>query len=340
MKTNIKEIPFEQIDMAVNFANKQFGLDFYKIEPRLYRYNLGKTYGCFVDEKLVGMFSTYDIFYHDLRGISIGTVCVDVTFRNQGIMSNMLDYAERYLYEGYDFALLCGSKSRYEKFGFARCISYASFSYSSKGENDIDIVQVLDNNYDKKLFKIDQIYGNGVKRSEKMFSVLSNASNSIFYLCDGEKESFAVMKNDNLIYLCGNIDIQKVVNAVSQGLNLPKINIFADCNTRGFELAKKSNKYVIVTEANIKILDASKVIKYATPKQKEFEFDFNIDGKCIQVSCVDNVINARKIETSNNNISEIDFCYQLFNYNPFDCNNVSKSLYLCLPYTFATIDCI
>lgn len=340
MKTEIREISFENIDIAVKFANKQFELDFYEFEPRLYRSNFGKTYGCFSDNILVGMFSTCEIAYGDLRGITIGTVCVDKTHRNQGVMSSMLNYAQDNLYEGYDFALLSGAKSRYENFGFARCVKTVGFTYCATGKSEVGLTQVVDDSFDKKLFEIDQKFGNGVTRSQKMYTALRNANSEVFLLRDGGKQSLAVVRKDCVTYLCGNVEVNKVVNTIAKRLNLHTLTLLADCNKTGFELAKGCEKYLIQPIANIKILNFCKFIEMATPKQRDFDFDFCVDGEAIRVSCIDKVIKTKVIEKSNNVIGGLDFTYSLFNYNPFDDNLIGNTLYLCLPYTFATIDCI
>ena len=82
MRAEIRKIGEKELAAAVAFANRQFGLNFYHLQPKLYRCDSGgASYGCYVGGSLGGMLSVYPCEYKGLHCLSVGTVCTAPEFR-------------------------------------------------------------------------------------------------------------------------------------------------------------------------------------------------------------------------------------------------------------------
>mgnify|MGYP000305770542 CR=1 FL=1 len=140
MRTEIRKIGEKELAAAVAFANRQFGLDFYRLQPKLYRCNgSGASYGCYVEDSLAGMLSVYPCECKGLRCLSVGTVCTAPEFRGRGIMSRLFGYLEEAVFPDYDLLTLAGKRERYERFGFAKALCFPEYQLSRKGD-DRDII--------------------------------------------------------------------------------------------------------------------------------------------------------------------------------------------------------
>lgn len=135
MKYQIVRVDSREKDWMISFGD--FCFDFYgsqtgfsHIMPKLYGPDVDTTENHFIlkdDDCYVGMAgifpSKYRVFTDTLNYAGIGTVCVHPKYRNQGCMTYMLNEINEQLKEqGYDFAFLGGSETRYAHFDFYPCV--------------------------------------------------------------------------------------------------------------------------------------------------------------------------------------------------------------------------
>ena len=202
MRPEIRKIGEKELAAAVAFANRQFGLDFYRLQPKLYRCNgSGASYGCYVEDSLAGMLSVYPCEYKGLRCLSAGTVCTAPEFRGCGIMSRLFGYLEEAVFPDYDLLTLAGKRERYEHFGFAKALCFPQYQLSRKGDDrDIIICPVEDQREEDVLAELCDRYGNGVtRRPGSVTYTLNGAGHTLYLLRRGEAVSYAACRTEQFL---------------------------------------------------------------------------------------------------------------------------------------------
>lgn len=265
MKNEICPVPWEDLPAVLEFANRQFSTDLGRLQPHLYGYpDAGTTYGCFSDEKLVGMLSVYPYRYRGLHGLSIGTVCTDINSRGRGIMGTLFTYLEHAVFPDYDLLTLAGRKERYERFGFAKALCFPEYQfYPARDSRAVEVYPVNGAEANEMLFSLFVQYGNGVvRRRSRMVDILTSGGNTLYLLQQGSKISYvSCRKRDRVVTeYCGTLLITDVVAALSRLWGEGKITVRGVHNSLEPELLRVCDSYTIRNHGNIRINHGNKVI--------------------------------------------------------------------------------
>lgn len=182
----------------IEFANNSFSqnnkADFLKIQPKVYN-NLNKYYKNHYIHKnennIIGMIAMYPVTWLGLKFISLGTICVDSLYRNQGIMHKMFNNINSTLNQ-YDLIYLNGDKNLYEKFGFYKAATYIKFRFKSNitkynpfKKIDIELYDKNENHITNKLYDFYNKYSEGVSRFKETFYDTIKTNNTDIYVIEG-----------------------------------------------------------------------------------------------------------------------------------------------------------
>ena len=248
----------ESLPEAVAFANRQFGVDFLQFQSKLYGYpGTGGTYTFRKDKRIAGMVSVYPTAYRNLRCLSVGSVCTAPEFRGQGIMTALFEALERVVFPNYDMITLCGKRARYERFGFAKAMTYPEYWFYPKGDRTIKPLSATKTDC-IMLYDLWQRYGNGVHRSkERMLDILSSAGHQVCLLTDGTQWGYVSWKQQKRLITeyCGPWPAQQVADALAGLIGEGKIGIVGQYSCHDALLLQACDSYLIRNHGNIRISD-------------------------------------------------------------------------------------
>ena len=264
MRPEIRKIGEKELAAAVAFANRQFGLDFYRLQPKLYRCNgSGASYGCYVEDSLAGMLSVYPCEYKGLRCLSAGTVCMAPEFRGCGIMSRLFGYLEEAVFPDYDLLTLAGKRERYERFGFAKALCFPEYQLSRKGDDrDIIICPVEDQREEDVLAELCDRYGNGVtRRPGSVTYTLNGAGHTLYLLRRGEAVSYAACRTEQFLIVeyGGSLPLMDAAAALARLWQRETVFLLGRYNCLEPELLRICDGYFLRSHGNIRINHPAKV---------------------------------------------------------------------------------
>ena len=264
MRPEIRKIGEKELAAAVAFANRQFGLDFYRLQPKLYRCNgSGASYGCYVEDSLAGMLSVYPCEYKGLRCLSAGTVCTAPEFRGCGIMSCLFGYLEEAVFPDYDLLTLAGKRERYEHFGFAKALCFPQYQLSRKGDDrDIIICPVEDQREEDVLAELCDRYGNGVtRRPGSVTYTLNGAGHTLYLLRRGEAVSYAACRTEQFLIVeyGGSLPLMDAAAALARLWQRETVFLLGRYNCLEPELLRICDGYFLRSHGNIRINHPAKV---------------------------------------------------------------------------------
>ena len=256
---NMEEIVIEtaeSLSEAVAFANRQFGLDFLQFQSKVYaNSDLGKTYTIRSDGRIAGMLSVYPTEYGQMRYLSVGTVCTAPEFRGQGMMSTLFQYLEHHVFPNYDLITLCGKRTRYERFGFAKAMTFPEYWFYSHGQGALRLTIALGSDC-ALLYDLWKTYGNGVQRTpEGMLEILRSAGHEVYLLTDGVGYGYISWKPAKRLITeyCGPWPVQTVIDSVAALAGDGKIGIIGRYNRHDDVLLHSCDSYLIRNHGNIRI---------------------------------------------------------------------------------------
>ena len=246
----------ESLPEAVAFANRQFGLEFLQFQSKVYHYpHAGETYTLRKNGKIAGMLSVYPADYQDMRCLSVGTVCTAPEFRGQGIMAALFEHLQRNVFPNYDVVTLCGRRTRYERFGFAKAMTFPEYWFYPRHGSSLQL-NVAAERDDKLLYDLWENYGNGVRRpEERMLSILKSAGHEVYLLFDGTEWGYVSWKQQRQLITeyCGPWPVQLVVDALAALGGKGKIGIMGRYNCHDESLLRACDSYLIRNHGNIRI---------------------------------------------------------------------------------------
>ena len=254
----------ESLPEAVAFANRQFGLDFLQFQSKIYDFpDAGETYTLRKDGQIAGMLSVYPVQYRDVRCLSVGTVCTAPAFRGKGVMTALFEQLERNVFPKYDIVTLCGKRSRYEHFGFAKAMTFPEYWFYAQGRGTLQPVPATANDYAVR-YDLWMRYGNGVRRpQERMLAILQSAGHEVFLLSDGTQWGYISWKPQKRLITeyCGPWPVQSVVNTLATVTGDGKIGIISRLNCHDEQLLRTCDSYFIRNHGNIRIpnMDVEKI---------------------------------------------------------------------------------
>lgn len=265
MRTEIRKIGEKELTATVAFANRQFGLDFYHLQPKLYRCNgSGASYGCYVEDSLAGMLSVYPCEYKGLHCLSVGTVCTAPEFRGRGIMSRLFGYLEEVVFPDYDLLTLAGKRERYEHFGFAKALCFPQYQFSRKGDDrDIIICTVENQREEDVLAELCDRYGNGVtRRPGSVTYTLSGAGHTLYLLRRGETVSYAACRTEQFLIVeyGGSLPLIDAAAALARLWQRETVFLLGRYNCLEPELLRICDGYFLRSHGNIRINHPAKVM--------------------------------------------------------------------------------
>lgn len=254
----------ESLPEAVAFANRQFGLDFLQFQSKIYGFpDVGETYTLRKDGQIAGMLSVYPVQYRDVRCLSVGTVCTAPELRGQGVMTALFGRLERDVFPDYDIVTLCGKRTRYECFGFAKAMTIPEYWFYPEGEDSLRLTPANLNDC-AMLHDLWMRYGNGVRRpQERMLAILQSAGHEVFLLSDGTQWGYISWRPQKRLITeyCGPWSVQSVVNTLVTVAEDGKIGIIGRANCHDEQLLRACDSYFIRNHGNIRIpnMDVEKI---------------------------------------------------------------------------------
>lgn len=254
----------ESLPEAVAFANRQFGLDFLQFQSKIYGFpDVGETYTLRIKRQIAGMLSVYPVKYRDVRCLSVGTVCTAPELRGQGVMTALFGRLERDVFPDYDIVTLCGKRTRYECFGFAKAMTIPEYWFYPEGEDSLRLTPANLNDC-AMLHDLWMRYGNGVQRSqERMLRVLQSAGHEVCLLSDGMQCGYISWKQQKhlITEYCGPWPVQSVVNTLAKEAGDGKIGIIGRANCHDEQLLRACDSYLVRNHGNIRIpnMDVEKI---------------------------------------------------------------------------------
>lgn len=246
----------ESLPEAVAFANRQFGVDFLQFQSKLYGYpGTGETYTFRKDGQIAGMLSVYPMAYRNLRCLSVGTVCTAPEFRGQGVMTALFEELERDVFSNYDIITLCGKRTRYERFGFAKAITVLEYWFYPEKAGTLQIVPATEKDC-TLLHDLWLRYGNGVhRRDETILNTLTSAGHEVYLLTDGVQWGYISWRQQKRIVTehCGPWPVQQVVDTLPNAFGTGKIGVVGRYNHQDLQLLNGCDSYLIRNYGNIRI---------------------------------------------------------------------------------------
>lgn len=185
-------------DELLGFLNRCFKTDFKRIVPKIYEHPIVDNHYVVRDgERIVGAicirYDKWVIKDQTLDIAGIGSVCVDPEYRNQGIMTYMLNEAHKIIRDQSDISILSGNYERYHHFGYERVSS--PFRFEIDGESDkyyfTDIKKLSEE-------QINDIY---VQSQDDVY-IKSSLDDFRYSLCQWDYEAYGIFYNDKI---CGYI---------------------------------------------------------------------------------------------------------------------------------------
>lgn len=248
----------ESLPEAVAFANRQFGMDFLQFQSKLYACpEAGETYTFRKDGQIAGMVSVYSTAYEDKRCLSVGTVCTAPEFRGQGIMAALFEWLEKEVFTSYDIITLCGKRTRYERFGFAKAMTYPEYWFYPQGNGTLKLLPATQSDC-ILLHNLWLRYGNGVRRRmETILNVLISAGNEVHLLTDGARWGYISWRQQKRLITeyCGPWPVQQVVDALCGSFETGKVGIIGRYNCHDTQLLNACDSYLIRNHGNIRIFN-------------------------------------------------------------------------------------
>lgn len=241
---------------AILFANCQFGVNYASFQPKIYCHeSAGRTYSVRRDGKIVGMLSVYPNQYRDLKCLSVGTVCTAQQYRGEGIMCRLFAFLQEYEFPHYDIIVLCGKKTRYEFFGFAKALWFPEYLfYPAKCTGGI--TYTLATKKDALLLSnLWNVYGTGVTRnSDAIFDILHSASHEVYLLSDGKQSGYVCGRRGKRILTeyCGPWPAEMVISAISKQWGSEKIGMMGAYNRHDDDLLRRCDSYIIRNHGNVR----------------------------------------------------------------------------------------
>lgn len=280
-----------QFNDIIAFANSSFStnrkINFLEIQPKIYKhpeYSSNYHYVYEVENKIVGLIAVYPTKYQGLNFLGIGTVCVDIKHRNQGIMQKMFNDLEEELKQ-YDLIYLSGDKTRYERFGFYKTAKFIKFRIKSndniqKNYKRLEINAYIDESkiINKKLYELYLEKSIGVERRFEIFIDSLKTNLSEIYLVE-DKGYIVYNPNKNIIYEI-IVDDSKLEEAIYSFMRCRNLNeVYFELSLDDKRISKMyeiSEDHNIQTMMNIRIVNYVNVIKVLLSKKKDL-----ISGKVV-----------------------------------------------------------
>lgn len=256
----IAKVTPAQLPEAIDFANRQFGLNFRALQPKIYCWpEAADSYALFRDGSIAGMVTVYEIRWKDLRCLSVGTVCTDEQYRGQGIMQKLFAWLEEHVFPAFHLIVLMGKRDRYEHFGFAKAVWYPSYSFYPRGRQTNLALREATEKDGELLAEIWSRFGNGIERSrERMYAILNSAGNRPYLLRQGNQIGYASvhLRKRMVTEYCGPWEGQQLVNALAQVLGPGKTDILGAWNRHDPAMLRACDSYSLANHCNIRIQPA------------------------------------------------------------------------------------
>lgn len=242
---------------AIAFANRQFGLDFTTFQPKLYCHeDAGGTITVRNDCGIVGMASFYPVICGSLRCLSVGTICTDPQFRRRGIMTELFSFMAQEIFPHYDIITLCGKRTRYEHFGFAKALWFPEYWFYPEAETNALTAIAVRRQDGAALLSLWQRYGTGVLRdAQRMTDILKSAGHEAYLISDGtDLGYFSGHRRKGIITeYCGPWPAEMIVNKAAALWGNKKIGMLGKTNSHDPNLLESCDSYIIRNHGNIRI---------------------------------------------------------------------------------------
>ena len=252
--------PTGEISEAVAFANRQFGLDFLKFQPKLYAHkDAGGSCTLRQDGRIIGMVSFYPVSWNNLRCLSVGSVCTAPEARGQGVMTSLFAFLQEEIFPDYDVITLSGKKVRYERFGFAKALWFPEYWFYPQSGVPALQLRPIDRQDGEVLSTLWDTYGTGsLRRGERMADILQSAGHEACLLSDGAQVGYVSGRRQKglLTEYCGPWPVQKVVDAMADLWKCAKIGILGQWNCHDEALLQSCDSFVIRNHGNIRLQTA------------------------------------------------------------------------------------
>jgi len=348
---NMRKILKHEFNKVIDFANKQFNLDFVSFLPRIYgdKDNYKYHYIYEVNKELLGMFLAKPYRYGNLKMLGIGSLCVEKNHRNKGIMQDMFHFIEKELEINHDILYLSGDKTRYEHFGYYKSGVKCTLRIKEKNLEEFDIskmmIRVAEDCHTLSILK------ENYQRSLETFANIARDSQKIIYVFSEEqKQGYAIYdkKTNEILEICGNIEELKIIKSII----LKNKGIFVHYITN-MKKAKKfyeyAEDYSITNLVNIKIINYKKVIKNLLKKvenKQKGKIILRTKDRTICIKVTNKNIKVNEILENNQiYLSEREMIDVLFGNPNFisqemglDMNLICSWFPLPLPSTLSSID--
>ena len=247
----------ESLSEAVAFANRQFGVDFMRFQPKLYCHaEAGATYTLRKNGEIAGMLSIYPSTGGRVRFLSIGTVCTDPAFRGQGVMSALFSFLQETVFPGYDIITLSGRRERYEHFGFAKALWFPEYwFYPDSGETGLRISAASETDA-PILMACWLAYGSGIERPmNRILDILQSANQKVGLLSDGRQFGYITMNRQKrrITEYCGPWPVKRVISTLVSLWGTGKISILGNSNCHAPELLAACDSYFLHNHGSIRM---------------------------------------------------------------------------------------
>ncbi|GEM_PF-818866 len=271
----------ENFDKLVDFANREFSrnrkkIDFRQFQPKIYLHP--DRYGPYhlvyeQNNRIIGVIGTYPVKFNNLDLLGIGTVCVDVKFRNLGVMEEMITYLHQHFAEDYDILYLLGSKRRYERFGYYVGGRKVSFHIKKDFFNDKDYIlysllryDVSTQSVDRRLYDLYNKNINAVSRDSTCFGQILRTHGNIIYLIDPSADKgylvFDVIHNCVVEAVLNGISILDAIISLMATRNCQDVNWETSIHDPDIvELYRLAERSQITQIANLRVSNYTKLLQ-------------------------------------------------------------------------------
>lgn len=256
MEQIVLETP-ESLPEAVAFANRQFGTDFMRFQPKLYCHaDAGATYTLRKDGIIAGMLSVYPSVRRGVRFLSVGTVCTDPEFRGQGVMSALFGFLQDAVFPHYDIIALSGRRERYEHFGFAKAVWFPEYWFYPENCETKLRISAASKQDASILLDCWTAYGSGIERSlNRMPDILQSANQKAYLLSDGRQFGYiaANCQKRRITEYCGPWPAEMAMRTLSSLWGGDKIGILGSFNCHDPALLAACDSYCLHNHGNIRM---------------------------------------------------------------------------------------
>lgn len=351
-KNNMQRIEKKDIEDVITFSNKQFNRNMKIVQPKIYLTD--KVLNHFIlkdNEKIVSTLCVYEGNFCNLNCLSIGTVCVDEEYRNQGYMGKMFDYLEKNIFDKYDLIYLSGARFRYENFGFyktgLKCRFFIKKNYHNEKEYSfIEASKINENElysmYINTFHKIN-------RQPSNFWELLTTDANQVFIFSNNDIKGYIVYHSRTNSIVESTIINESIVIDFINHLGLTDISIIEDYDLSK-NLLKICDKYQIETLGNLRVINYFKVIKNLLEDKHDLingSLSIKMENEIIKINVNDGKVDVSKCgdgsfdyELTIHELMEMLFENYCFKHQEKLCKIelITSWFPLSLPHTLMSID--